>query len=146
MLCAADGTAIDVAEDSARVEEKAQDRAGDKASRAKIRAANSKHRHIRSSYRSNIIIGLKVFVLFGLAAGYFLSSFFIERAEFEHQAALMPEHTLLARRNTVVRDTTYVARQMALMPVLQQDFRPEDPSSVAGKLLHKASSIWTIMY
>jgi len=147
--CAADGTATDsLADDSARVDEKQQQQqqeqrgGGDKAGRAKMRAA--KHRHIRASYRQPVIIAIKVLLLFGLAVAYFLSSFFLEQNQFRDQARFMPEHTLLAQRNTMVRDTLYLTRQLALVPLGQMEFRPDDAAAVAGKRMDQPLAAYSI--
>jgi len=100
--------------------------------RSKVKSRASKHRRLQSSCRSNLIVAGKVLLLFAVAAGYFLSSFTIEQQEFQYQSTLMPEHTYLMRRNTMMRDIAYLSRQLALAPLMQQEFRPESVAKLAG--------------
>ena len=100
--------------------------------RSKVKGRASKHRRLQNSCRSNLIVAGKVLLLFAVAAGYFLSSFAIEQQEFQYQSTLMPEHTYLVRRNTMMRDIAYLSRQLALAPLMQQEFRPETVAKLAG--------------
>jgi len=100
--------------------------------RCRVKSRASKHRRLQNSCRSNVIVAVKVVLLFAVAAGYFLSSFAIEQEEFLYQSKLMPEHTYLMRRNTMMHDIAYLTRQLALAPLMQQDFRPESAAAVAG--------------
>jgi len=91
-----------------------------------------------------MIVAGKVLLLFAMTAGYFLSSFAIEQEEFLYQSKLMPEHTYLMRRNTMMHDIAYLSRQLALAPLMQQEFRPENIPAVAGMCFSRAMYFFLI--
>ena len=95
----------------------------------------SKHRKLKVSPHGNIIVAAQALLLFVMAAGYFVASFMIERNEFAYQAELMPEHAFLSRRNTMINDLNYLTRQLALSPLLQNEFHPPGVAELGGKLV-----------
>jgi len=121
--------------------------AGDAAAqRRPQRAKRVHHRRFKTSWRSTLVLTLKIFALFAVAAAYFVMTYVISHSYIELAVKRMPEGVMATRRINKMRVTSALLLGAITAPVLTGSFRPPSTASYLSDLKRELGDMTDLQF